>query len=758
MPAFALMLVGAPTWAITSMPTPVPALAGLFGSKPKFLPVHQAFSVSASQSDATLTVRFRVTPEHYVYKDKLKLALPEGVVAGTWQFDSTPSMVDDPEFGRVAVFERDVVATISLDNKSGNAVTAPLTLTWQGCAKAGLCYPPERMNVTLQLPAKDGLKLATGAPPKDEKVADKAVADKASQSNSQNHKSTTGSTPVQTGSAIGASGLSSGSENSSSLLDGRTKSTTPQDGAVSLGSVAKAQTDTSANTDLGANAFSLNNLSADDLHDEALSGNNPQGDTAGDTTTSDALQMGEQADAVDASLIAGAPSLMGVADNEGVMADGVLSANGVGESAKLPHYTLNHIPKVVNSQTFGLEKNPILGVGLLFLAGIALAFTACVYPMIPIVANIVAKSNKPSATQGFVLTSAYGLGVATSYGLLGALVAWFGQGLGLVGWLQNPWVLMAFALLFVVFSLQMAGVLRIGLPVVIKQKLAQGSTLADRYLGSVGGSFLVGSLSALVISPCVSAPMAGALGFVSLSNNVPLGFVALFALGAGLSLPLVVMGTTQGKFMPKAGAWMEAVKQFGALMLLLVAVVLIGRVWSSSLALVVWALWFALMAVFLWRLRGLVLVVLSILSGLWAVLLMVGVGLGASDAWRPLHPLTDKTATATTLPDIKLTNLTALDEVLARSPKVLIEVTAEWCIECRIMERTLFSDRPKAMNDWQFVRLDVTQTTKDSRAVLERYGLFGPPALLYYEAGQLTQVQLGEVSRADFERALQSVK
>lgn len=203
---------------------------------------------------------------------------------------------------------------------------------------------------------------------------------------------------------------------------------------------------------------------------------------------------------------------------------------------------------------------------------------------------------------------------------------------------------------------------------------------------------------------------------------------------------------------------MEAVKQFGALMLLLVAVVLIGRVWSSSLALVVWALWFALMAVFLWRLRGLVLVALSILSGLWAVLLMVGVGLGASDAWRPLHPLTDKTATATTLPDIKLTNLTALDEVLARSPKVLIEVTAEWCIECRIMERTLFGDRPKAMNDWQFVRLDVTQTTKDSRAVLERYGLFGPPALLYYEAGQLTQVQLGEVSRADFERALQSVK
>lgn len=626
------------------------ALSGVFGGKPKFLPVHQAFGVSANAVQDKVSVQFRITPEHYIYQDKLKITVGDGVTAKPWQFNQVANTVDDPIFGQVAVFEQDVIATTTLENASDKA-EQELSITWQGCAKAGLCYPPETIKLTVVLDNKavlDGRSLAQI------KTPDIAQSANASQS-------------------------------------------TPKNIATDPNKTADAAKVPTPVLDKGGQA---------------------------------SLEPSSQAD-----------------DNPSVQEQTLAQE-------PMPVYSLNHTPSTVNVAAFGLDKNPVLAIVLLLLSGVALAFTACVYPMIPIVANIVAKSERPSAMRGFVLTGAYGLGVATSYGLLGALVAWFGQSLGIVGWLQNRWVLLGFALLFVLLSLQMAGVLRLGLPVGLKQKLSKSSTLADRYLGSVGGSFLVGALSALVVSPCVSAPMAGALMAVAASNNVVLGFWALFALGAGLSLPLVVMGTLEGGFMPKAGEWMEKVKLFGALMLGAVALALLERVMTSPVMLVLWAGWFLLLALFFWRLSHLAWRAAALLSGLWASVVLVGAGMGAKDAWQPLHPMTDK-ASASALSDIKVTNLAALDAHLQRRPKVLVEVGAEWCVECRVMERTLFANRPAAMADWQLVRLDITDTNQDSRAVLTRYGLFGPPALLYYQEGQLMRVQLGEVSLQDFERALQ---
>lgn len=646
-------------------------LAQLFAPKAQFLPVTQAFNVSASQQGQTLSITFRVTPAHYVYQDKLKLSLPTGVSQSPWQFNKKPTMIDDPEFGRVAVFESDVVATTTLT--ANQAINDNIKLTWQGCAKAGLCYPPEVLNIPIALSAKQG-----GDTPKSDNKQD----DKTDKNNVS------------------------------------TKAT-----AVNLTEAnAKLPADQSSKASKATNA-SPNPDNSQSIDEQALT------------------QPSNQADEL-------------MVDGDGQLIDGVDTQP---TTTNLTTDNLSH--QTADSQdSFGLITNPVLAVFLLFLAGIALAFTACVYPMIPIVANIVARSNNPSAWRGFVLTLAYGLGVATSYGILGALVAWFGRSLGIIGWLQNPWILLGFAGVFVLLSLQMMGLIRLGLPSAIKDKLTKRSQAADRYLGSTGGSFLVGALSALVVSPCVSAPLAGALAAVSVSGNVVLGFVALFALGFGVSLPLVVMGAAQGKFMPKAGAWMDLVKYFGGLMLLLVAVLLVSRVFLSPAMLVLWAFWFMLMGLFLWSLQRLVFRSLGLLSGLWAGCLVFGAALGQTDSLQPLKSLGSVQMTAQiTKADLKATTLAELDSILMNNNKVVVDITADWCIECRIMEKTLFTNRPEQLADWQVVKLDISETNDDSRAILARYELFGPPALLYYNNGNLVQKQLGEVSRSDFEQALSSL-
>lgn len=669
-------------------------LAGLFKPKAKFLPVHQAFDVSASQNGDTLTVKFGVTPEHYVYKDKLSLSLPEGVSASPWQFSQKPSMVDDPEFGKVAVFESDVVATAKLT--ATKHIQENARLTWQGCAKAGLCYPPESVSIAVSLEG------SSSKPPVE------------TTSTPEQHAPTTAPTQNSTTKKESASTEPTQNTNHTNTKDNQSTNT--------HGDAKERNTNNS--TDKQA--------VVSDTHGGALT------DVVVDAQTAD-LQPSTQ---------------VVLADNQKTHNDGVELGDHNVTGSTAVHYDLDHTPKDTSTAgTFGLDKNPILAVLLLFLAGIALAFTACVYPMIPIVANIVAKSHNPTAWRGFALTAAYGVGVATSYGLLGATVAWFGRSLGIVGWLQNPWILLGFAVFFVGLALQMWGVLRVSLPAFIKDRFAKGSQSADRHLGSVYGSFLVGALSALVVSPCVSAPLAGALWAVSVQGNVLLGFVALFALGLGLSLPLVLIGTTQGKFMPKAGKFMDDVKHFGGLMLLAVAILLVNRVFLTPWVLMLWAVWFMMMAVFLYRLGKLPFVAVSAISAIWSLLLMVGGALGSQDAWQPLSVLTAKDTPQK--PDIHISTLSQLDDILATTPKVLVDVTADWCIECKIMEKTLFTNRPAALADWQVVKLDISQTTDNSRAVLARYELFGPPALLYYQEGRLIQKQLGEVSRSDFELALQ---
>lgn len=649
-------------------------VAALFGQKAqKFLPVHEAFNVAVRVEGDEVVATFKVTPKHYVYHDKISVRAPDGVSVGEWQFDKTASMIDDPTFGNVAVFEEDVTARAKLS--ATKDVSESLTLRWQGCAKAGLCYPPEMVKFQADI---KGSSAKDNTP---NSKTDKAAADTKPKAQLEQ----------KTASNIAAPITSNQPEDVKSS----------EDAADNDPNQSQNQQDQSAD---------------------------PNKDTVTDGET-----------------------LITNSDNQNgdLGASSVPVANKEKTTSQDGQYELNHT--LTPSDPFGIHKNPILALGLLFLAGLLLAFTPCVYPMIPIVANIVARQKTIDSKKTFALSASYGVGVATAYGLLGALIAWLGRTVNILGYLQNPIVLIAFAVLFALLALYMFDVLKISLPSAIRDKLQAKSQAADDKLGSIGGSFLAGGLSALVVSPCVSAPMAGALAAVSVSDSVLFGFFALFMLGIGLSLPLMLMGAAQGKWMPKAGVWMARVKEFCGLLLLAVSLLLIERVFVSSVVLVLWAVWFIIVSVWLWRLAKMLARMLAIAGFIWAACLVAGASMGVTDAWRPLSAMKASTVVHA---DKHITTTDELDAILASHDKVLIDLTADWCVECRIMERELFTDRPEALNDVQVVKFDITEVTDDGRALLDRYQLMGPPALIFYQKGKLHNIMLGQTKRSEFETAL----
>ena len=685
----------------TTMTTQAAGLGDLFSSnqsagQSKFLSVDKAFQVTSSskavKAGTQLSINFDITPEHYVYKNQLKLTLPAGVTAAPFTFSQTPVLIDDPTFGKVPVFDqKNMVATTTLSINGKSIDNAAVVIGWQGCAKAGLCYPPEKIKTTVDIVA----------------------------SSPQAGVNTTNN----------VTGVAKGDVNQETTTNGNS-----------------VNNSNSVTTSEAPNATSIDST-------EAMSAEAEQA-------------LAEENEVVDYALL----------DDEAL--DGEIGATNTISGADTPladnvaptNNTLATADNLADGDPFGLAKHPWLALGLLFLAGLGLALTPCVLPMLPIVANIVARQQNPTVKKGVILTTSYAIGVSIAYGILGAVIAVFGESLGIIGWLQNPIILISFAVIFVLLALYMLEVFTIRLPHFISSKMQGLSQAGDSKLGSAGGSLAAGFLSALVVSPCVSAPLFGALLAVSTIGNPLLGFAALFMLGFGLSAPLILIGATQGKIMPKAGEWMNWVKQGFALLLFAVALLLIERVFISSVMLLVWALWFMVVATWAWSWRGkgrMLSQAIGLIAGIWAATLVIGAALGNDDS---LHPLASLSAApmlvqsangqagaqnnATNNSDKHITTLAELDVITAANPKVLVDLTADWCIECRIMDKNLFTNRPAQMQDWQLVRLDITETTADSKAILARYKLFGPPTLLYYQDGQLVQKQVGEIGRAEFEQTL----
>ena len=397
-----------------------------------------------------------------------------------------------------------------------------------------------------------------------------------------------------------------------------------------------------------------------------------------------------------------------------------------------------------------------LVMGVFFVAGLLLSFTPCVLPMLPILSSIIVGQTgaTTSRSRGLGLALAYSLGMALVYTALGVAAGLAGEGLAAA--LQNPWVLSGFALMLGLLALSMFGFYELQLPAFLRDRLdARASRIQG---GRWAGVFAMGGLSALIVSPCVAAPLAGALVYISQTRDVVLGGSALFSLAAGMSVPLLLVGASAGALLPRAGAWMESVKRFFGVLLLGVAWWILSPVLAGPIGVAGWGVLMLVAATSLGafdrlhevegagaRLGKAFGVALAVLGAAQ----IVGAAAGSSDAFQPLLRFAQKTST--TGADVagaqaagaeaphfqRVRDVTELDAAVRSAGRpVMLDFYADWCVSCKEMERFTFNDpRVRARLDKALLlQVDVTRNSAADRELLKRYNLFGPPGILFFDA------------------------
>ena len=398
-------------------------------------------------------------------------------------------------------------------------------------------------------------------------------------------------------------------------------------------------------------------------------------------------------------------------------------------------------------------------MGVFWLAGLLLAFTPCVLPMVPILSSLIAGQTGPvSRSKGFSLALAYSLGMALIYAAFGVAAGLAGEGLAAA--LQNPWVLGGFALLLSTMALSMFGFYELQMPSSIQSRATEWSNSFKG--GSYIGVFIMGGVSALVVGPCVAAPLAGALVYISQTKDVVLGGLALFAMALGMSVPLLLVGVSAGSLLPRAGAWMERVKQVFGMMLLGVAIWMVSPVLAGAVHMLLWAAWLltaaALLGVFgaqspqhshtpvAARSTGFGLLAI-------AALLLIGAASGGQSVLQPLGHI--RAAQAGTLPGAtahtglkfeRVTSEQALDAALAQAQTqgqtVMLDFYADWCVSCKEFETFTFSNTEvqNRLRPVLLLQADVTANTAADKALLKRFNLFGPPGIVFFDGAKAATV------------------
>lgn len=404
-----------------------------------------------------------------------------------------------------------------------------------------------------------------------------------------------------------------------------------------------------------------------------------------------------------------------------------------------------------------------------FVAGLLLSLTPCVLPMIPILSSIIVGSQsqqiKPSKLHAFGLSVAYVLGMALSYTLAGIAAGLSGNLISQS--LQNAWVLGTSALVFVALAFSMFGFYELKLPQSFEDKMLTASNKLKG--GHFVGVFIMGALSALIVSPCVAAPLAGALIYIGQTHNVFLGGVGLFALAIGMGMPLLLIGASAGSLLPKTGNWMNAVRNFFGVLMLGMAIWLISPVIPVSIQLGLWAVLLIVTAVYhnaLDNLPAHASNYAKLWKGVAVFLLVFGVALfiGAlSGAKSPLQPLSNFTIgkagqsnTYASLPFTRVASVAELERKLAETQgqPVMLDFYADWCVACKELEEFTFSDAKvqKMLKNTTLLQVDVTANSDEDKALLKRFGLFGPPGIAFFNGQGKEMASLKTVGFQDADR------
>lgn len=706
----------------------------------------EAFHASAALNGANIDLKFHVANGYHLYRDRISITsqtdslklgkpvLPEGVVD------------NDPYFGKLVVYKSDF--TVQVPVEASQAGEAKLTLKYQGCSDTqGVCYPPQTQNVTIDLPAS-APKPASAAPSSLSSLA-----------------------------ALGG--------------DGGQQPLDPEEAFKA--SIQVNKNEIQLHWDIADNYHLYRDrikVGLADTDAKITSGSIPEGKEVDDPGIGKTQVFYHALDAKVGIQPGKSDSAIVVAGSQGCADIGLcyppiehawkvnFKTGAVEPLDTAPKTTLEKVVSLPNGTqsasaetpapaqtapvqrsqtdaiTHELQTGSLWTIILGFLViGLLLAFTPCVFPMIPILAGIIAgQGEKITTRKAFVLSVVYVLAMAVTYTVAGVLAGLFGSNLQAA--FQNPWILTAFAGIFVALAFSMFGFFELQLPSSLQSKIMQVQN--NQQGGTLVGVAIMGLLSALIVGPCMAPPLAGALIYIGQTGDAVLGGTALFAMSIGMGLPLIIVGTLGGKFLPRAGAWMDAVKNVFGVLMLGVAIWMLERIVPDIVAQALWGVLLIGAAVYLsatdplkeaasgwsrlWKALGVILLI-------WGSLILVGVAAGGKGSvFTPLAGLNlgsqagGSAQPAAALSFTPVTNLADLNTKLAQAKAegkpVMLDFYADWCVSCKEMEHNTFSDPTVIAQLKPFVLLqaNVTANNEDDKALFKRFGVLGPPTIVFFNA------------------------
>lgn len=396
---------------------------------------------------------------------------------------------------------------------------------------------------------------------------------------------------------------------------------------------------------------------------------------------------------------------------------------------------LNETDTIANSLKDG---NILIVLATFFGFGLLLSLTPCVFPMIPILSSIIvgaSQKEKMTASKGFILSLVYVLSMSAAYTIAGVIAGVFGANLQVA--LQNPYVLVVFALIFVALAFSMFGYFEIRLPQALQTKL--NKTTDGKEKQGIAGIAIMGFLSALIVGPCVAPPLAGALVYIGQTGDAVLGGMALFVMSLGMGVPLLLIGLGAGRFMPKPGGWMEGITRIFGIIMIAVAIWLLDRVLDASVIMYLWALLFLGSAIYLRIYTHIISQLITVVVFILGVVLFVG---AISGSTNPLKPL-EKFTSSTLVQDIgekvvfkKIKNIEELKQAIAQSDKpVMLDFWASWCVACKEFEEITFKDTQviNKLQNFTLLKADVTANNADDKALQKMFSIVGPPGIIFWD-------------------------